>query len=241
MALQFEPPTNGAAVDGPQSVVDQVTDAILGRIVRGELPPGEQVAIRDLATSLNVSHVPVRESLRRLESRGLVIFHRGRRPQIAPVDIDDFDAIYRLRKLLEVAVASRLEGRLTDDRLAEVERCMEEFRATMERDGSLLATHSLHSRLHLALLPAASRWDQLILHQLWDATERYLQLFLARKRDRPEAVERIITVHQHLVDVAREADAKKLAKSIGSHVDVSIESVRPVIAEFEQGRGTEPS
>src|SRR5215211_6920343 len=86
---------------GPQSVVDQVTETVLAMVLEGVLPPGEEVAIQDLSGRLGVSHVPVREALRRLESRGLVIFRRGRRPQVAPISLDDFDEVFRIRRLLE--------------------------------------------------------------------------------------------------------------------------------------------
>jgi DNA-binding GntR family transcriptional regulator len=220
---------------GLQSVVDQVTEAILAMILDGKLPPGNQVAIRDLSEGLGVSHVPVREALRRLESRGLVIFHRGRRPQIAPADVGDFDAIYDLRRTLEVAVASKSLTPMTSAQLSDLQRLMADFRASVQREGSLLASPTVHRQLHLALLPAASPWDAHVLNQLWDATERYLQLFLTHERRQPEVIDRIIAVHQALVDVAASGDMTLLMERIRNHVDTSIDVVRPVIQEITEG------
>lgn len=215
--------------NGPQSVVDQVTESVLVMILAGELPPGNEVAIKDLSDQLNVSHVPVREALRRLESRGLVVFRRGRRPQIASADVKDFDEIYRLRRTIEVEVASRSEGVFTESRLAIIEKLMADLRASLQRDTTLPASLSVHSQLHLALLPAASRWDLQILKQLWDATERYLQLYLTHERRQPQVVNRIVAVHQKLVDVAKTGDATALACCVGEHIDGSTNSIRPVI------------
>jgi DNA-binding GntR family transcriptional regulator len=241
--MTFPGPVPGrhlSAETGPQSIVDQVTESILAMILDGELPPGKEVAIKSLSARINVSHVPVREALRRLESRGLVIFHRGRQPQIAPADVTDFDEIYRLRRTIEVSVASQSAGLFTDARLRALDRYMGAFRASMEGDGSLSSSPSVHSQLHLALLPAASRWDVQLLEQLWDGTERYLQLYLTHERRRPEVTDRIIRVHQKLVDVANNGDPVKLAECVGEHVDNSIRVVRPVIVEITQTGSAAP-
>src|SRR5450759_2917746 len=47
-------------------------DAIAGRILSGELPPGEKLSIRAMAALTGVSTIPVIEALHRLEYEGLV-------------------------------------------------------------------------------------------------------------------------------------------------------------------------
>ena len=44
-------------------------------IVGGKLPGGMQLKQDEISAALNVSHIPVREALRRLEAQGLVRIH----------------------------------------------------------------------------------------------------------------------------------------------------------------------
>ena len=61
-----------------QSLVDRVTDELHRAILNGDIQPGSAVSIVELCEQFDVSHIPVREALRRLESEGLVSLRPGR-------------------------------------------------------------------------------------------------------------------------------------------------------------------
>ena len=86
---------------------DRVFEALQDAIVRGELPPGARVGETDLAERFGTSRGPLREALRRLESRRLVerTPHVGVR--IAALDHGDLIELYYLREALE-GMAARL-------------------------------------------------------------------------------------------------------------------------------------
>ena len=67
------------------SAVDLVTSEIRRAVLTGALPAGEQFSIRDLAAQLGVSHIPIREALRRLESQGLIVLRQARSASVAPL------------------------------------------------------------------------------------------------------------------------------------------------------------
>jgi DNA-binding GntR family transcriptional regulator len=217
---------------GPQSVVDQVTETVLAMVLEGVLAPGEEVAIQDLSGRLGVSHVPVREALRRLESRGLVIFRRGRRPQVAPISVDDFDEVFRIRRLLEADAAERSARLFTDSRIEALNAMAAEFRTALTRERSRILVPSLHANLHFALLPGASAWDRQILEQLWDASERYIQLFVKHSSTSRDGIERIIDDHDRLVAAAGTTTPKQFRKIVVDHIDMSIDALRPMILEI---------
>lgn len=92
-------------------------------IISGKLTGGLRLGETDLASQYGISRTPIRESLRRLESEGLVevLPHRGARV----VDWSDVDvgAIYDLRAMVEGYAASRAATRISDeeiDRLGEL-------------------------------------------------------------------------------------------------------------------------
>src|SRR6478735_9138438 len=93
------------------SAVDLVTAEIRRAVLTGALAAGQQFSIRDLAAQLGVSHIPIREALRRLESQGLVILRQARSAEVASLTTADLEAIYRLRYLIEPPLAAASVGR----------------------------------------------------------------------------------------------------------------------------------
>jgi len=67
-------PNLGIAPSSSEIILKPLRDAI----IKGELPEDEPIRQDELAKSFNVSKIPVREALKRLESEGLVEFHRNR-------------------------------------------------------------------------------------------------------------------------------------------------------------------
>jgi DNA-binding GntR family transcriptional regulator len=219
----------------PLSVVDQVTETLLSHVLEGSLAPGTEVPIQSLSALLGVSHVPVREALRRLESRGLVIFKRGRSPVIAPIAIEDFEAVFRLRALVEGDVAERSAPLFTPERLAAIRQREADFYEAVRGSGGRSAQR-LHTLFHLALLPAANHWDRQVLEQLWDASERYIRLYVAHQQDGTAVDEVSISSHQVLTDAAGSAKPEQFRRLIVNHVLNATQLLRPGIAEIVQPR-----
>ncbi len=89
------------------TVSDRVFEALQEAIVRGEIPPGSRVGETELALRFGTSRGPLREALRRLESRKLVerTPHVGIR--IASLSHEALIELYYLREALE-GMAARL-------------------------------------------------------------------------------------------------------------------------------------
>src|SRR5205085_4972524 len=71
---------------------ERVYRAIRERILSGAYGPGYRVVIDALAEEFEVSALPVREAIRRLEAEGLVIFRPNAGAQVAPADPELFFA-----------------------------------------------------------------------------------------------------------------------------------------------------
>lgn len=200
-----------------QSIVDQASDAILSLILSNELRAGEPIAIIELSGRLGTSHVPVREALRRLEGQGLVEFRRGRRPRIAPIHHDEFEAVYSLRELIEGDVARRSAGKFEAAHAAQAEHLLADLERALA-GGDVASIYRAHAAFHLCLLPAANAWDARLLGELWTASERYIQLYLG-SRTRSVAVEEIIGLHRELLDDA--AGKADISAAVVGHVRAS--------------------
>ncbi len=99
---------------------DRAYQLLRNDIVTGVLSGGRRLAETELAIQYGLSRTPIRESLRRLQSEGLieVIPHRGARV----VDWHNFDVegMYDLRILVECFITRRAATRITDDVITEL-------------------------------------------------------------------------------------------------------------------------
>ncbi len=140
-------------------------------ILTGKLRPGERIPIEELATALEMSPMPVREAIRRLDALGLVenVPHKGAR--ITELSITDLREIYEARLCVEPLAIARAAQRFTDEDAAQAKAMLSAMRS--EQVGSVERWRA-HSELHLSLYRAArSAWLLRVIQPLWESSERY--------------------------------------------------------------------
>jgi DNA-binding GntR family transcriptional regulator len=198
-----------------QSLVDRVSHAVRRAILEGSLRPGETLSISDLAADLGVSHSPVREALQRLSGQGLVLLRPARTAIVMPLELEDLQELYRLRKLIEVDAAARAAPDLTDEDLALLEQHLADMSdAAVDTDAFWESHNAFHSVL---LAPVLSQRTERMITELWQAVERYLRivyietdvLFARSPRDR----------HRPLVDAARSRSSETMADALTKHLE----------------------
>jgi len=99
----------------PNSLREQIREQIRRRIQQGEIGPDDRLVDVDLATTLGVSRMPVREALLQLVNEGyLTGTTRGFvLPRLSPQDVRD---IFEMRKLLEPRAAANAARHVTVER-----------------------------------------------------------------------------------------------------------------------------
>ena len=197
-----------------ESTVDQVTTEIRRSILRGILAPGQRFSVAGLAREMDISHIPVREALRRLEGQGLIELKHARSAAVVPLSAADVQGIYGLRRMIEPELAARSAPLHTEDHLAALASMIDAFE---NEDPDIV--WNAHQDFHLALVgPAASPWDLRTLDQLWAAAERYTRLvydFAEIARTERSRRERVHTV---VLDAIRHRDAEETRKALDQHL-----------------------
>lgn len=199
-----------------RSVVEQVMTELRRSILSGALQPGRELSLRELAEMLQVSMIPVREALRGLESEGLVVTRPGRSALVAPLDLDELQGIYRLRRRLEPEIAQRSCRLLASAELDRLELQAAEF-GTGNR--TMNEIYDSHHEFHLALLaPASTSWDIRILSTLWRASERYIRIGWGKLDPDPQEHVRRGQHHVELVSAFRQRDPEIAASAVHQHL-----------------------
>jgi DNA-binding GntR family transcriptional regulator len=100
---------------------EQVHRAVVGRILREELPPGSRISDSVMAQELGVSRTPVREALLRLEREGFLEVDVGRGFFVKPLSAMEMREVYPILWTLEI-LALRSQPPLPRSSIAELDR-----------------------------------------------------------------------------------------------------------------------
>jgi len=198
-----------------RSLVEQVVDAIVEAAAKGVFLPGDRLVEAELARSLNVSRIPVREALRLLESQGVVVSERYRGMSLMSVDIERLEQILKVRLALEsLAGAEVMEKLKTDPHvLAPLEKVLREMhRAATEDDGFLVA--SLDTEFHQVLCRLSGN-EALV--RTFESLSRQLTIIFGLSTMK-KGVQSIVEEHDIVVDVLRKGNQAAFVDLMRVHI-----------------------
>jgi DNA-binding GntR family transcriptional regulator len=237
MSLHEQTPERGASVGRkpiarPELLVDQIARRLVAEILTGQLMPGQRISTAGIAEDLQVSHIPVREALRRLEAEGLVQSIPHQRAIVAGVSLEELEELYELRQLIEADTAQRAAGRYTADDIAGIRVMMEEMLAADPEDHES-DFWQLHYDFHWAVLrPGMDSWRQRLIRLLWQAAERYRRLFPLVGGSWTDSR----ADHAALAEAAASSDPELLREVLIRHLDRTRETVlRGYLAAYDLG------
>ena len=210
-----------------------MTERLRRALLAGEIKPGERIKVAELEKSFGVSHIPIREALRRLETEGLIVTLPQRAAVAAGVDLEDLAGLYDLRRIIECEVVSRSVTSMTPEQVEGVRAALEALEAVAQ-DHDSPRFWELHRDFHWALLePGATAWIQRVLDQIWLASQRYVRLFVS------ETVGDAMRDHRELLVCCEERDAARAEDLLRRHLDRTEFAVRQAFvpdAEPDGGR-----
>ncbi len=198
----------------PPTLAQHVAEQIRDAIIQGDLAPGETLLLQDLAKRLDVSIMPVREALKRLQSEGLVEQPPQKEARVTRLSVVDLLDTYETRILLETRVIRRAaEGFAAQDteRLASIlERYESAYQAGHESEGRML-----HKAFHFGMYAVGgSAWILQLISMLWDNSERYRRLSLTQRgtvHDRRRE-------HSAVLEACRRNDPDLAARELEHHL-----------------------
>lgn len=101
------PTQRDVATINNRSLVDQVYEYLLQRIIEGELKYGETISTKDIAEELHVSTMPVREAIKRLKYEQIVDIKPQSKCLIKEPSKKMIAEVYEIRQVLEIFAVSK--------------------------------------------------------------------------------------------------------------------------------------
>jgi DNA-binding GntR family transcriptional regulator len=195
---------------------EQVADAIVDGIASGALLPGQRLVETDLAQQLQVSRVPLRESLKMLEAQGILDSEPHRGARVAEFDDLKIDHICEARVALEkIALRDAMAAYRTDP--AHIAR-LDHILARMERAAEALDWTAI-SKADLAFhreICAVSGNDVVI--TLWETLARHVLIVFGREIRSERDARNIGPHHRRVRDMLLVADLSALEAEIERHI-----------------------
>lgn len=100
--------------------------ALREKIMHGEIAPGESVKELDLVKEFGISRTPIREALKKLESRGLLSYEKNKGMIVPILDNQAIAELFVIREMLEGTAAGLAAKYATDEEISVLKDMVEE-------------------------------------------------------------------------------------------------------------------
>jgi DNA-binding GntR family transcriptional regulator len=131
---------------------DRAYDAIRDKIVTLEIAPGAPIEEELLAAELGVGRTPVREAIKRLAYRKLVVVYPRSGSYAADLDLADLEAICDMRERLEGLAAERAATEARYEERQELQKLLDDIDACTDPakllDLDVLVHRAIHRMAH---------------------------------------------------------------------------------------------
>jgi DNA-binding GntR family transcriptional regulator len=204
---------------GHQTLAEKAFETLHTAIITGQLRPGTRLPIEELAEVLEMSPMPIREAVRRLDAAGLVenIPHRGAR--VTELSITDLAEVYEARLALEVLAIRRAAERFEPADEATARQRLDELNRMS--DDKSAATSSAHAAFHFVLYEAAdSAWLLRLIRPVWETAERYCLEVPQCRQLRARRLE-----HTAILDACVAHDADRAAVALRDHLATTANNI----------------
>ncbi len=197
-----------------------IADELGGAIVEGALKPGEKLSEAALASRFKVSRGPVREALRRLAERNLVVFSPNAGARVVQHTLADMVHLQEVRESLEAEAAKLSAGRMPDGQKSELRALLETHAVAIAENPRGSYLQSPENRDFHFLIAKGSANPVLIKILCQDL---YPQLRICRRQHQkiPGRGERALEEHRRILTAIEEGDGEMAGLLMSRHVAAS--------------------
>ena len=187
------------------------------------LLPGDRFSENEIAERVKASRTPVREALTRLQREGFVDVSFRSGWQVKPFDFNQFEQLYDVRIVLELAAVKKLCEMEPAPNLDDLKRIWLVPPEDRLEDGPTVC--ALDERFHEQLVEATENAEMARIHH--DITER---LRIVRRIDftQKPRIEATYNEHAKILRTIIQRRAEEVKSYLKMHIDVSKAEVRKI-------------
>jgi DNA-binding GntR family transcriptional regulator len=198
-----------------RSATQVAYDCLRERILSGRLVGGDRVNLDQIAVSLGVSRMPVRDAVHQLSIEGLLTIFPRRGVIVTSLSIDDVQELFETRAVLE-GLAVRAGMSLIS--VAQMRRLNKMLQQLEGWHGDPAEYLRLHGIFHEALCALSAR-PRLIaqIRSIRQTLEPYIRMFL-----KIHGHEKGATLHRPIVESIESGNPVRAEEAVRAHVVASV-------------------
>lgn len=160
------------------SLAQQLAVRLRAQILSGEREPGSRIPIGQVAAEFGTSPIPVRDAIRILEAEGLLERAQTNRVVVAEANAEKLQALFDLRRWVELPAARRAAERLTSEDRSTLRRAWTRLDELTRAGEWPSEAWKAHEDFHRAMVrPAGNAYADRTLDLVYTHMERYSRLF----------------------------------------------------------------
>ena len=226
MALNLKATNLGAMSSASEVIFGSLREAI----VEGALHDGDLLRQDQIAAMFNVSRIPVREALARLEEQGLVTNQRYKGAVVSSLSLDEITEMFEFRAFLEGELIRQAVARIRPGTLDEARAHADSFAA--ETDSARWGSHN--RQFHYTLYKDCARPYHLqVASSALDKIGRYLRAQLVLT----DGFARARTEHAAILQAAVARDGEHAAALTRDHILGASRSLVTFLQQQRSGTG----
>ncbi|MFP1683557.1 GntR family transcriptional regulator [Alloalcanivorax sp. C16-1] len=212
------------ADDSARTLADRVFARLQDDIVRGVIAPGSKVSETELAGRYGVSRGPLREAIRRLESRKLVEreVHVGTR--VASLSFTDLIEIYYVREALEGQAARLAAERMSEQEVAGLYQLLAQHEQQQDlREDTAYFQREFDLDFHYRIIQGSHNQTliRMLIGELYHLVRMYRYQF-STTANRPQ---KALHEHRRIVEAIESRDAEMAELLMRRHIGRARENI----------------
>lgn len=215
-----------------ETIVDQIVKILEQRILSGELSPGAKLSELMVSKQFDISRIPAREALQRLEEMNLVKkTHLGR--VVAAFSLEEFRDIYELKIGIESFGIVLGSARATETELEEIEAVitqMEDARDNKDYDNLKYINYQFHD-----LMVGCSKNKKII--DTFSMLAKQVRWATSLSLHLPHRPVTVVKEHLAIFSAFKDRNEKKVRELIETHLENNLDRV---IARAQSKGGGRP-
>lgn len=198
-----------------KTTADEVEERLILAIARGDKAAGERITEAELASALNVSRVPAREAMQKLQLRGVLVGGEQRGLRVSDYSERRIAELFELRFAIEKIIFQHVmrEGHDRRPLIAELEEIVSNMQE-LSGSGDPVALSSVDMDFHRAV--ARHSGNELAAH-VWEGLAQHMIIVFCR--DWSAAADRTgeVRLHQALVEFLRHGAIEGIDEMLAKH------------------------
>jgi len=216
-----------------ETLQEVVHTELLRSIATGQIPPGARLLTEKIAQQMNVSPMPVREALGKLEAAGFVRSQQKRGCIVNELSKESLREIIKIRLLLESMAVEIAAVRRPDETIRHLEVVHVQHRkATKMRDVDEILHwnkefhHTIYRCAHMPIL-------QQMIEGLWTRMSPYL--YIHTREGRGFDLDKFPNHHAHIIEALKRKDPTKASQWLRTDLSVAFNELMNVFDRVGMG------